>query len=571
MVELCKKKGSVPYHRDVRRIELLVFAFAWISYAYFHQGGGWNQNGRFALTRALVEKQEPWIDDYLVYAANGPKGSPGLRRLPVRNGCFSDANRTFALAWSTPGGVRRPLAPAPPPEARLVSVDGATATGDLAFARGHTHPNKAPGASFLAVPGYALVFGLERSLGVDPDSALVVNVNAWLSGVLSVGLLSALGVVLFLRLALRFSEGRRDAAVFATLAFAFGTLYFPYATMLYEHNLVAVFLLGAFLLTLEPQRPLRLFAAGICAGSAVVSSYLAVVGLAILGVYVLWRGRRLSGVVAFAAGTIPPLTLLAAYNVACFGTLLTTNYVWQNPLFEQAGGGVLFGAPRWGVLLALSISPFRGLFSGTPVLVLGVVGLVAMLRQPRLRPEGVVCAAMIAHNFLFNMSFTTWMAGWACGPRYLVPALPFLALPIVFVSPGARWVRYALLAASIVAMALVTIVDAQPPATTTATWTVSPIWNIDLPQLLNGKPGSYARATWPDAFLAQRTEFVSVNTGEIYEATSGRFFPPDSPQARWSSFNAGEILFPGSRLSVLPWLALASAFVMLLLFRRSSP
>ena len=415
----------------MKRLELYLFAFAWLTYAYFHQGGGWNQNGRFAMTRALVESRVPWIDDYIVYASSGPKGSPVLRRVPVKNGLFTDAERTFALAWVM-DNTRTPMAPDAPKDARLAPVDWAAASGDLAYARGHIHPNKAPGASFLAVPGYALVFGIERLLGVDPDAAIVMNVNAWLAGVLSVGLLSALGVVVLFRLALRFSGGDARDALSATLALAFGSLYFPYATMLYEHDLVAVFLLAAFASAFDAHKPSRLVAAGACAGAAFVSSYLAVFGLAILGLYILWRGRSLPHAVAFAAGTIPPLAALAAYNVVCFGTVLTTNYAWQNPAFQEAGGGLaaVFSSPRLDVLAALLISPFRGLFTGAPVLVLGAIGLVAMLRQPRFRAEGLVCSAMVLHVLLFNMSFTNWNGGWGCGPRYLIPALPFLALPI---------------------------------------------------------------------------------------------------------------------------------------------
>jgi hypothetical protein len=343
--------------------------------------------------------------------------------------------------------------------------------------------------------------------------------------------------------------------------------------MLYEHDLVAALSIAAFALAFEPRTLRSLVGAGLCAGAAVVSSYLAVVGLALLGGYVLWRGRRLSALLAYVAGAIAPLAVLAAYNLACFGTVLTTNYAWENPLFTHSRGGLsaLFTTPRIDVLLALLVSPFRGLLTGAPVLILGAVGLVAMLRTPRLRPEGVVCAAMIGSMFLFNVTFENWNGGWACGPRYLIPAVPFLALPIALPSRLPRWIRTTLLAASIAGMALATIVDPQPPSITAATWKVSPIWSIDLPQFLDGRPGAFASATWPGEFLAQRVQPVSANSGGIYEATPGRLFAVDSPQARWSSFNAGEILFPGSRLSVLPWLALASIFAVLLRRRRSSP
>lgn len=556
----------------MRRLELYLFAVAWLTYAYFCQGGGWNQNARFALTRALVESRVPWVDDYIVYVSNGPEGSPVLRRVHVENGVYRDAGQTFALAWSI-GKAGTPIAPDAPNDAGLALVDWAAASGDLAFARGHFHPNKAPGASFLAVPGYALVYGIERLLGVDPDAAFVMNVNAWLAGVLSVGLVAALGVVLLFRLASRFSSGDTGDALSATMALAFGSLYFPYATMLFEHDLVAALLLAAFALAFDAGTRSRFSAAGACAGAAVVSSYLAVFGLAILGVYVAWRSRRVSRVLAFAAGAVAPLSILAAYNVACFGTVLTTNYAWENPGFKGAGSGLsaLFTAPRLDVLAALLVSPFRGLFTGAPVLVLGAIGLVVMLRQPRFRPEGLVCCAMVLHVFVFNMFFTNWNGGWGCGPRYLIPALPFLALPIAVVPVRPRWMRRALLLLSIVGMAIVTIVDPQLPAWTAPTWKISPIWDLDLPQLINGRPGAYAVKNLSHRFIERRVEPVSANSAGIYEGTEGRFFAIDTRQARFSSFNAGEALFPGSRLSVLPWLLLAAGFAALIARQRHSP
>jgi hypothetical protein len=171
---------------------------------------------------------------------------------------------------------------------------------------------------------------------------------------------------------------------------------------------------------------------------------------------------------------------------------------------------------------------------------------------------------MIAHVFLFNMTYTAWNAGWACGSRYLIPALPFLALPIVLVAPRAAWARHALLAVSIIAMALATAVDPQPPPTSSDQWSTSPIWSVALPQFLHGRPGAFGTANWQAGVSSLYLEPVSANPGGVYSGLPGRFFPLDSPQSRWNSFNVGEFLFPGSRLSLLPWLGLASMFAVLL-------
>src|SRR5436190_21051193 len=53
-----------------RRLQSLLFALSFITFAWFHQGGGWNQNARFAQVRAIVEEGTLAVDDYLVYESS---------------------------------------------------------------------------------------------------------------------------------------------------------------------------------------------------------------------------------------------------------------------------------------------------------------------------------------------------------------------------------------------------------------------------------------------------------------------------------------------------------------------
>ncbi len=182
------------------RVEALLFAIATIAFAYFHQGGGWNQNTRFAMVRAMVEERRFSIDDYLVYRV--PRGEdPTLRleRLPVRAGEVSIEEKAHGLVWDiTPSGMQRvdgrAFGTAP-----VLAVSEWAASGDLAYHGGHFYPNKAPGTSFLAFPGYFAIYHLERLIGADPDTWWTLTLNSWLTSILSVGLLSALGCVLFYR------------------------------------------------------------------------------------------------------------------------------------------------------------------------------------------------------------------------------------------------------------------------------------------------------------------------------------------------------------------------------------
>src|SRR5215210_4636827 len=49
-----------------RRVSVALFVLTFIAYAWFFNGGGWNQNAQFDLARALVERQTLHIDGYRV-------------------------------------------------------------------------------------------------------------------------------------------------------------------------------------------------------------------------------------------------------------------------------------------------------------------------------------------------------------------------------------------------------------------------------------------------------------------------------------------------------------------------
>src|SRR5512145_392488 len=108
-------------------------------------------------------------------------------------------------------------------------------TGDWARgADGHYHSNKAPGLSFIGIPAYAVLYGLERLAGAEPRSEPVTRLNTILLNLwCSVAWTAAATVVLFLFLAA--SGFARHEALLGALAWAFGTLMFPYDTSLWGH------------------------------------------------------------------------------------------------------------------------------------------------------------------------------------------------------------------------------------------------------------------------------------------------------------------------------------------------
>ena len=508
----------------------------------------------------------------------------------------------------------------------LVDLRSIAASGDVSYYRGYFYPNKAPGTSFLAVPAYWFIYHIERMAGANPDNWWTLTLNAWLSCVFSVGILSALGAVLFYRLALDFSDGKSALSLLATLTFGFGTMFFPYATSLYEHNIIAVCLLAAFYLLRRAKiRPepgnTGIFVSGLCAGYAAITNYIVAIPVILLALYLVFGVRRKNGWLWFGLGVLGPFLLICAYNMACFDTPFTTNYRYQNPYFRSTSSAAfldVFVWPRWNVLVAILFSPFRGLFFTSPVLIGAAAGLVVLVRNKKFRAESFLAIAIVTFFVLFNTCFEAWDGGWAVAPRYLGPAVPFLALGLVM-----SFIRYfktscLLGAVSIFLMLLITAVDPQAPVGISDAarvldkplWRYNPISEYELPIF-------FRKQAWPliheqenqvlryyETHLAQTELNEAAREAELQrfqdhlERLIGAAEPAplvlkrdgkgadavysiqmsDVPamvgpvsvnpggiygggvlgpsELQWNSFNTGEFLFPASRWSLSPLLVL---------------
>ena len=593
--------------RPERRLDILIFAATFLAFGYFNQGGGWNQNSRFAEVRAMAEQGRFAIDDFLVYQRNR---SADLKRLPVNNGDVIRNGGISRLSWLGDNELVPVNGLAPGADVKAVPLSDLACSGDISFARGHFHPNKPPGSSFVAVPSYWLLENVERWTGHRPDDWRLLVVNAWLCSAFSVGLISAAGCLLFFRLTKILLDDRLAPAFWCTLIFAFGTLFFPFATLLFDHNLTAIFLLASFYLIFtrdEAHASWSLYLSGLAAGLAAITNYVAAAAVVILGIYLILKIRHSSLVIrhsiAFALGLLGPFLAICFYNQVCYGSPFALSNDFQNPLFKDDGPTFLgmFGIPRLDYAIALLFSPFRGLFFGAPVLAMSVIGWWKM--RARWPAEAWLAAAMFGLFFLVNISFFGWHGGFASGPRYLIPALPFLALPMALGLVKFPRFGAALALISIATNFLYTAVDPEAPVGVGSLaacgdqplWRYSPLLDYALPlfvtcrawplldrlleeqlqketaalteggsdarqrarmqeQKRNALLTSIRRGDSAPFLLAAFVGPVSVNPIGVYEAGFFQRFGAHSKPAQWASFNAGELFAPRSRLSLLPLL-----------------
>ena len=112
------------------------------------------------------------------------------------------------------------------------------------------------------------------------------------------------------------------------------------------------------------------------------------------------------------------------------------------------------GLPSLRALYYLTFDEYRGLFYGSPWLLLAVPGVGLLLRNRAFRAEGAVCSALAIAYVWLNASLTDWHGGAGLGPRHLVAILPFLALCVGGFFAAARPGRLRAFAAAAAALGI---------------------------------------------------------------------------------------------------------------------
>src|SRR5579862_1026043 len=171
--------------RSARQPAIVIGVALFVSYAYFYQAGGWNQNSRFALVRAILERHTLQIDAYQA------------------------------------------------------------STGDKARWQGHYYTDKAPGISLLSLAPVAVARGIDRLVHVDPEDYPGIAWTSYIATVFTSGLFTLIAALLVMRLSLQWGFSR-GAALFAATAYGIASPAWCYATLFMEHAAVAGFLMLAF-------------------------------------------------------------------------------------------------------------------------------------------------------------------------------------------------------------------------------------------------------------------------------------------------------------------------------------
>jgi len=322
---------------------------------------------------------------------------------------------------------------------RSLNNDGTTIdayqenTGDKVFYKGHWYSARAPGLALFALPFYDVLnlvnadSWARESPALRNDDEMVYLIGLWANVLPGVLLL-----LLVWRMAERFEPG---FGVAAAVTLGLGTMVLPLSTLLFSHIFTAFLGFAAFALMLRerdgPPSVVLLGIAGLAMGYAVASEYPLFFVAVVLGLYLLSRRDALTARLvtrragAYIAGGVVGIVPLLLYNHYAFHSWTHLAY---SDVPRQKHGFFGIGVPSLKVLATLLFDS-RGLFTLSPVLLMGAVGTVLLYRRGH-RAEaltiGGICFCYLGYNSGYYLPF----GGGFMGPRFLTTMLPFLAVPL---------------------------------------------------------------------------------------------------------------------------------------------
>jgi hypothetical protein len=271
-------------------------------------------------------------------------------------------------------------------------------------------------------------------------------------------IITALTAVLLLGYLTRLGYNRRVGLI-AALTFGLATLAWPYAKSLFSDPFSGLLLLAAayallrFKQTFSQHLNSGSFFFSLCypllaslwLGWNVATRYAEVIFLPIFGFLLLYylgaaEKSRITRawlfslrlwlpVLAFAGPILIIGLSLLVFNLSRYGDPFNTGYL-PNETFS----GLL-----WEGIAGQLFSPGRGLFLYCPILLLSLWGAVPLFR--RFPAEALLAFSIIVIHLLLYGKWFMWHGGYAWGPRFMIPTLPFWA---IFLAPAISITNYQL-------------------------------------------------------------------------------------------------------------------------------
>jgi hypothetical protein len=305
------------------------------------------------------------------------------------------------------------------------------------------------GVAIMQAPFFLLAHLLTKWSNLSPDGfTFYYQHSAGLAGLFWM----VAGLVALRRLLLRQFNDRITAATLFVLTFATSLFHYGTYDSSYSH-VYSFFLFSVFMVLTDTwYRSPRRFTSwllGATAGLIVLTRHPNALFLVVFPLYGVTRGEALLGRIREFKRRLPDLLKVAvAAALVVTPQLLIYFFATGRPLISSYGSlGFNFSEPQlFGVLFSVQ----KGVFFWAPILLIGVVGLIASRGMARsfAFPAGVF---LIVNSYVIA-SWWDWQFGASFGHRGFVDSYPLLALGIADVFDRIAHRTMLVLATSVVAL-----------------------------------------------------------------------------------------------------------------------
>jgi len=291
---------------------------------------------------------------------------------------------------------------------------------------GRRHMVYNPGQTLFFTPFYALLSC------VISDEGYCYYTGAFIVSFLNF-LLHTLSLFYVFRIAINLGTTKKRALLLCTL-FGLTSYSFAFAQSTYEHHFEMLFILMSVYQVLSGKKSRKGLASGLLLSAGLVFRSTTI--FAVPAILILHKNN--SDRLKMFAGLSVGLATVLAYNYYRFGGLSETGYsiAWSLAHRKELDFWSVQRVPE--SLLGLLFSPAKGLFFFSPTILLASMGWRQGFWQNHRRLSYAIFILSGVYLLVISMNFAWHGSIWSYGPRYILPILPFLYLPIIAIEPK-RW------------------------------------------------------------------------------------------------------------------------------------
>lgn len=293
---------------------------------------------------------------------------------------------------------------------------------------GERHMVYNPGQSIVFIPiYYAVKFFSSDEVERYYFAAFVVSFINYI--------IHAICAFFLFKIALKIGATKKNAYL---LSFLWGlTSYsFVFAQSTYEHHFEMLFILMSIFYALENKSIKAGFISGILISLGVI--FRSTTMLAVPGILLLQKSNlsRLSMLLSLVPGFI----FIFFYNYYRFGDPLESGYSLAWTLAHEDSFSFWSISRMPSAIFGFIFSPGKGLLFFSPTILFAILGVRNFwLKNQRLSYSIlIICAAYLG---IFSMNFAWHGSIWSFGPRYILPIIPLLYLPLIYLKPK-KWMLF---------------------------------------------------------------------------------------------------------------------------------